>query len=134
MTRKRSNITSFEHRLESNVLLHAEREVVDSRSFGINFETSQIRWKGQSTQDLSSKLIDVAEINREGFLLWRIGSQAARPGASCSASNARSVVYPAHSTNHRRTSAKNIPGKAQSRFKINRSRMSEAFWCCGIVW
>ena len=73
---ERSNITHFHYRLEADVLLNADLEVINRWCFGMDFECSQrLRKVHRCSESYEVRnVLDVAIVDGEGFLLWWIGA------------------------------------------------------------
>src|SRR5215475_4171400 len=91
---ERSYVTNFHDSLETNILLDAKLEVVDCRRMEARVNCLQRGCPDQGRADEGTKLVNVAEIDSQIALKWRIADQVATRRA---AAEARTMVSATHS-------------------------------------
>src|SRR6185437_15785862 len=124
--RERAHITCLDHRLEADVLLETQFEIIRRDRLRIDFQRTKRHWEHQ--RSAGAERVDVAVKDCVRRLLWRVVSQRASARAAGATPDPRRMISATHCANNRLACAKNVPGKSNARFPINWFRMPETFY------
>src|SRR5215469_4090223 len=127
MPHLRSDVADLHHRLEANVLLDSQREVIDRRSLRMGFNDIDRTWShriDRQGRQVAHRARGSAR-NSQPSLERGIADQVT---ASSAATGTVGVINASHAPQDRLARPSQIPRKANARLPIDGLLLSEAFW------